>query len=163
MPNPRPHVCVVGSCNIDLTLRTSRLPRPGETLSGQAFQLGYGGKGANQAVMAARLGARVTMIGCVGRDVFGEGTLRNFRDHDIDTAYVRFDDRQHTGVASIAVDDAGQNSIIVAAGANAALSPADVAAAAPAINSADVILCQLEVPTETVMAAFRMARTVGAR
>jgi len=159
MPNSRPRICVVGSSNIDLTFRTSRLPRPGETLAGQAFQLGYGGKGANQAVMAARLGAQVTMISRVGRDVFGEGTLRNFRENGIDTTHVRTDEDRHSGVASIVVDDAAQNCIIVAAGANAALSPQDVREAAPAIQSADIVLCQLEVPVETVIETFRLGRS----
>ena len=159
MPNGRPRICVVGSSNIDLTFRTPRLPRPGETLSGQAFQLGYGGKGANQAVMAARLGGQVTMIGRVGRDVFGEGMIRNFCEHGIDTTHVRFDEERPSGVASIVVDDAGQNCIIVAAGANAALSPADIQEASSAIQAADVVLCQLEVPLETVIEAFRLGRS----
>src|SRR5205823_6403547 len=106
MSRARPHLCVVGSSNIDLTFRTARLPRPGETLAGQAFHLGFGGKGANQAVMAARLGARVSMVSCVGNDVFGEQTLRNYRVYGIDTTHVRSDPERPTGVASIVVDDA---------------------------------------------------------
>lgn len=86
-PHP-PRLCVVSSSNIDLTFRTSRLPRPGETLAGQSFQLGFGGKGANQAVMAVRLGARVTMVSRVGSDVFAEQTLQNYRQHGIDTSHV---------------------------------------------------------------------------
>src|SRR6476660_5941946 len=86
-----PRVCVVGSTNIDLTFRTARLPKPGETLAGHGFQLGYGGKGANQAVMAARLGARVTMIGKVGQDVFGERALENYREQGVDTTHVLID------------------------------------------------------------------------
>src|SRR5205085_8742795 len=104
-----PHVCVVGSSNIDLTFRTARLPQPGETLSGRAFQLGYGGKGANQAVMAARLGARVTMVSRVGDDVFGEGTLRNYRECSIDSTHVSRDPERSTGTAAILVDDQAQN------------------------------------------------------
>ena len=154
----QPHLCVVGSTNIDLTFRTTRMPKPGETLAGQGFQLGYGGKGANQAVMAARLGARVTMVGKVGRDVFGEGALRNYRDQGIDTDHVLIDGQRPTGVASIVVDDAARNCIIVMPGANLGLTPEDVRAAAAVIESAGVLLCQLEVPIETVAEALRIAR-----
>jgi ribokinase len=163
MPTPPPSICVVGSSNIDLTFRTARLPRPGETLAGKAFHLGFGGKGANQAVMAARLGARVAMISCVGEDVFGEQTVRNFQQHGIDTTHVRRDAGQPTGVASIVVDDAAQNCILLVPGANQALTPADVRAAAPVIQSAGVLLCQLEVPLETSWGAFRLARAAGVR
>src|SRR5262245_11509975 len=118
----KPRICVVGSSNVDLTFRTSRLPRPGESLTGQGFQLGYGGKGANQAVMAARLGAYVTIISRVGHDDFGEGTLRNFRELGIDIAHVGQDELRPTGVAAIMVDDDAQNCIIVIPGANAGLA-----------------------------------------
>jgi len=158
MPN-HPHICVVGSTNIDLTFRTVRLPKPGETLAGHGFQLGYGGKGANQAVMAARLGAHVTMIGKVGRDVFGEGALRNYREQGIDTTHVLIDGERPTGVASIVVDDAARNCILVVPGANLGLTPEDVRAAASVIEGAAVLLCQLEVPIETVTEALRIART----
>src|SRR3954470_4690510 len=107
----QPHIVVVGSANIDLTTFTDEFPRPGETLVGRAFQLGFGGKGANQAVMAARLGAAVTMIGRVGRDLFGEQTLRNYQSEGVDIRYVRSDPAHPTGVACITVDDAAQNSI----------------------------------------------------
>jgi ribokinase len=154
-------VCVVGSTNIDLTFRTARLPKPGETLAGHGFQLGHGGKGANQAVMAARLGARVTMVGKVGRDVFGEGALSNYREHGIDTTHVLIDAERSTGVASIVVDDAARNCIIVVPGANLGLTPDDVRAAAPAIAGAGVLLCQLEVPLETVAEALRIAKAAN--
>src|SRR4051794_28075986 len=110
----RPRVCVVGSTNVDLIFRTARLPRPGETVAGHAFHLGFGGKGANQAVMSARLGAAVTMVGRVGRDVFGADALRNYREQGIDTTHVLADDHRPTGVASITVDDEARNCIIVA-------------------------------------------------
>src|SRR5262249_27159379 len=113
-----PRICVVGSSNIDLIFRTTRLPRPGETLAGHGFRLDFGGKGANQAVMAARLGARVAMISRVGRDVFGEQTLANYRCEGIDAEHVSFDDTRPTGVASIAVDDEARNCILVVPGAN---------------------------------------------
>jgi ribokinase len=159
----RPRVCVVGSSNIDLTFRTARLPRPGETLAGHAFYLGFGGKGSNQAVMAARLGAQVAMVSCVGGDVFGEQILGNYRGQGIDTAHVRTDAGRPTGVASIVVDDAAQNCILIVPGANLSLSPEDVRAAAAAIRSAAVLLCQLEVPVETTGEAFRIARAAGVR
>ncbi len=156
-----PSICVVGSTNIDLTFRAARLPKPGETLAGHGFQLGYGGKGSNQAVMAARLGARVTMVGKVGRDVFGEGALRNYREQGVDTAQVLTDAERPTGVASIVVDDAARNCILVVPGANLALTPQDVRDAADAIRSARVLLCQLEVPIETVAEALSLARAAG--
>jgi ribokinase len=154
----QPHIVVVGSTNIDLTFRTPRLPKPGETLAGHGFQLGHGGKGGNQAVMAARLGARVTMVSKIGRDEFGQAALCNYRDNGIDTARVLIDAERPTGVASIVVDDAARNSIIVVPGANLGLRPQDVHAAADAIESADVLLCQLEVPIETVAETLRIAR-----
>jgi ribokinase len=158
-----PHLCVVGSSNIDLTFRTTRLPRPGETLSGHGFQLGFGGKGANQAVMAARLGARVTMVTKVGRDIFGEQTLQNYRDQGIDTTFVTTDDACPSGVAGIIVDDNACNCILVVAGANGSLTPDDVRAATPAIRQAKAVLCQLEVPMESILEAFRVSRAAGVR
>jgi ribokinase len=148
---------------MDLTFRTQRLPGPGETLAAHSFQTGFGGKGSNQAVMAARLGARVTMIARVGRDVFGEQMLRNFHAQGIDTTHVGTDAERPSGVASIVVDDEARNCILVVPGANLALSPQDVREAAPAIREANVLLCQLEVPLETVVEAMRLARNAGVR
>jgi ribokinase len=158
-----PHISVVGSANVDLSFRTARLPRVGETVAGQAFHLGFGGKGANQAVMAARLGARVTLVGKVGRDVFGEQTLAHYRAEGVDTTHLAVDPDRPSGTAAIVVDDEARNCIIIVPGANAALAPADVRAAAAAIGSADVLLCQLEVPVETTLEAFRVARAGGVR
>jgi ribokinase len=163
MPSDPPRVCVVGSSNIDLTFRAARLPRPGETLAGSGLQVGFGGKGANQAVMAARLGARVAMVGRVGRDVFGEHMLANYREQGIDTTFVAVDASRPSGAAAIVVDDAARNCILVVPGANGALTPADVTAAAPAIRGADVLLCQFEVPLEATLEAFRLARAAGVR
>jgi ribokinase len=163
MAMDHPRICVVGSTNVDLTFRAARLPRPGETLAGHGFHLGFGGKGANQAVMAARLGASVAMVGKVGRDVFGDGALSNFREHGIDTTYVGVDAAQPTGVAAIVVDDEARNCILVVPGANLALTPAEVNAAAPAIHSSGVLLCQLEVPVDTTHEALRIARQQGVR
>lgn len=100
-----PRICVVGSANVDLTFRTPRLPRPGETLAGHAFHLGFGGKGANQAVAAARLGASVSLVARVGDDAFGQESLRRFRTEGLDTAFVRADAGRPTGTAAIVVDD----------------------------------------------------------
>jgi ribokinase len=163
MSTPRPRICVVGSANIDLTFRAARFPRPGETLTGQGFRLGFGGKGANQAVMAARLGAAVTMVARVGRDVFGDGAARNLEEQGIDTAFISRDEVRSTGAACIFVDDEGRNSILVAPGANLGLSPADVKAAAAAIQAADVLLCQLETSIETIVEGLRLARAAGVR
>jgi ribokinase len=155
------HVCVVGSANMDLTVYVPRLPRLGETLAGKQVHLGFGGKGANQAVMAARLGAKVTFVARVGNDVFGEHTLANLRSQGIDTAHVRVDPEQATGTAAITVDDDAQNCIIVVPGANGKLSPDDIRQSRDAIQAADAILCQLEVPLETILAAFRLAKAAG--
>jgi ribokinase len=156
-------ICVIGSCNLDLTFRVPRLPRPGETLAAHALHQGFGGKGANQAVAAARLGASVTMIGTVGDDAFGQQYLENLHGLGIDTAYVRIDAHRPTGMASIFVSDVGENCIVVAAGANAALTPDDVSAAADAIRGADIVVCQLETPVTAALEAFRIARAAGVR
>lgn len=158
-----PRVCVVGSTNIDLTFRTPRLPVAGETLAGRSFHLGHGGKGANQAVMAARLGAEVAFVSRVGRDPFGEEALTNLRAQGIDPRFVGRDGERATGVASITVDDLARNCILVVPGANLGLSAQDVRDAADAIRSADAVACQLEVPMEAVTEAFRIARDSGVR
>ncbi len=158
-----PRVCVVGSSNLDLTFRTPQLPRPGETLAGSLFHFGYGGKGGNQAVMAARLGAQVSLVSRVGRDPFGDQLLRNYRDEGIDTTHVRPDTDHYTGTAAIIVDDEARNCIIVVPGANEKLVPDDVRAAAGAIQRADVVVCQLEVPVESVLEAFQIAKAQGVR
>lgn len=146
---------------MDLIAYAPRLPAPGETLMGTRFQTGYGGKGANQAVAAARLGAALAMVARVGGDVFGADMLANFAAQGIDVAQVLRTEGVSSGVAPIAVDDAGRNAIIVVAGANALLTPADVDAAAPAIRRARVLLCQLEVPIETSLRALTLAREAG--
>lgn len=163
MTTQPPVICVVGSSNIDLISKVPRLPKLGETLVGHSFHLGYGGKGANQAVMAAKLGARVTMVTRLGRDVFGEGTLKNYREQGIDTTYVMFDETRFSGVAPIFVDDNAQNFIVIVPGANLGLSPADAQAAAEVILAADLLVCQLEVPVETTLEAFRIAKSSKVR
>ena len=159
MSTKPPKVCVVGSSMIDLISKVPRLPKLGETLVGHAFHMGYGGKGANQAVMAAKLGAQVTMVNKLGRDVFGEGTLKNYREQGIDTTHVMFDETRFSGVAPIFVDDNAQNFIVIVPGANLGLSPTDVQGAREVILAADLLVCQLEIPVETTLEAFRIAKS----
>lgn len=155
-----PRVTVVGSLNMDLVVRVERHPRPGETLLGSDVERHPGGKGGNQAVAAARLGAAVRMVGRVGDDGFG-AELRAALERDrVDVTEVRTAARP-TGVALIQVDAAGQNTIVVAPGANATLAPDDLAAGA--FDGAAAVLLQLEVPLETVLRAARMGRERGAR
>ena len=158
----RPRVVVVGSANTDMVARVSRLPSPGETLLGSAFAMVPGGKGANQAVAAARLGAVVTFVACVGADLLGDQAVLNLENEGIDTRSVVRDPDAPTGMALITVDEtSGENTIVVAPGANAKLSPALLELAAAAIRDADVLICQLEIPLETVLAALQMARNAG--
>jgi ribokinase len=154
---------VVGSTNVDLTLRLPRLPRPGETLSATELRTGHGGKGANQAVLAARLGAHVTMISAVGDDAFGKEALENYRRQQIDTTHVRVRADQPTGTAVVLVEEGGDNEILIAAGANATVGATDVRAAAAAITTAHAVLTQLETPLEAAEEAFRLARSAGVR
>jgi ribokinase len=159
----QPHIVVVGSANIDLTTFTDRFPRPGETIFGDRFQLGFGGKGANQAVAARLCGARVSMVARVGEDLFGPATVDNFAAQGIDTSHVRITPGVSTGVAPIFVESSGQNRIFVVKGANDRLAPADVDAAAGLLGTADCIVLQLEVPLETVYYTLRFARRRGIR
>jgi ribokinase len=154
-------IVVVGSLNMDLVVRAPRIPRPGETIIGGAFHTVPGGKGANQAVAAARLGAGVSMVGRVGHDAFGGNLLENLVADGIDHAYVVQDGEAATGVALIVVDDNGENSIVVSSGANMRLSPADVEAASSVIAAAAVLVMQLEVPLESVICSAELARAQG--
>lgn len=156
-------VCVVGSANIDLTFRTVRLPKAGETVKAHDFRFGCGGKGANQAVMAALMGAYVRLVARVGADPFGEQLVENLRASGVITDHVEHDPNLPTGMASILVDDGARNCIAVAPGANAGLVPDIVRAAADAIREASVLLCQLETPVESSVDAFRIARAAGVR
>ncbi|MBV9543438.1 MAG: ribokinase, partial [Chloroflexi bacterium] len=162
MPRDRrpTRIVVVGSLNMDLIVRVPSLPRPGETVAGESLVYAAGGKGANQAVAAARLGAAVSMVGRVGRDAFGRELSRALRTEGIVTRHVHPSDAP-TGVALIQVDGAGENTIAVAPGANATVTPNDVPRRL--IASADVVAAPLEVPLETVEAAFRTAREAGIR
>ena len=152
-----PKLAVVGSLNMDLIASAPRIPAPGETIIGHRFHTAAGGKGANQAVAAARLGAQVSMIGRVGDDTYGQAQLSNLAADGVDTAFVKVDPNAHTGVALITVDDAGQNSIVVSSGANWQMSAADVDAAEAAIAGADMLLLQLETRPQVVARAAELA------
>jgi ribokinase len=152
-----PRIAVVGSANTDLTTFSDTFPRPGETIFGKSFDLGFGGKGANQAVAARYCGADVVMVGKVGNDLFGEATVKNFASLGIDTTHVRIVEGVSSGVAPIFVEPNGQNRIIVVKGANDTLKPADVDEAAGALEKVDVIILQLEIPLETVYYTVKFA------
>jgi ribokinase len=159
--NRQPHIVVVGSANVDLTTFTDQFPRPGETIFGREFHLGFGGKGANQAVAARLCGARVSMVARVGDDLFGPATIQNFTARGIDSSHVWITPGVSSGVAPIFVDSSGQNRILVVKGANDRLSPSDVDAASDLLASADSIVVQLEIPLETVYRTLRFARAHG--
>lgn len=159
----RPRIAVIGSANIDLTTFAERFPKPGETIFGQKFDLGFGGKGANQAVAARLCGAEVFMVARVGGDLFGPATIENFRKQGIDPTHVKQVEGSSSGVAPIFVEPNGQNRILVVKGANDALGPADVDAAAETLKSADCIVLQFEIPIETVYYAVAFARKHGIR
>ncbi|MCC6235687.1 MAG: ribokinase, partial [Verrucomicrobiales bacterium] len=151
-------IVVLGSINMDFVTRVTRLPQPGETLPGHAFDCRAGGKGANQAVAIARLGADSTLIGCVGDDALGEQLIAGLRAEGVQVKHVRRVRGCGSGAASISVDAEGQNTIAVVPGANARLLPQDVRALEELIEQADALLMQLEVPLRTVAAAARIAR-----
>jgi len=161
--NRAPRVAVVGSANVDLTTFSDTFPRPGQTIFGQRFDLGFGGKGANQAVAARLCGADVMMVAKLGNDLFGEATVKNFASFGIDTAHVRIVDGVSSGVAPIFVEPNGQNRIIVVKGANDTLKPADVDAAASALKRVDTIVLQFEIPLETVYYTVQFAQKHGIR
>jgi ribokinase len=158
-----PRIAVVGSANTDLITFADRFPRAGETLFGQNFDLGFGGKGANQAVAARLCGAEVMMLAKVGNDLFGQATVRNFGTFGVDTTHVKIVDGVPTGVAPIFVEPGGQNRIIVVKGANEKLTPADVDAAAADLRTVSSIILQFEIPLETVYHTIRFARSHNIR
>ncbi|MFA7944510.1 ribokinase [Pseudomonas brenneri] len=153
-------VVVVGSLNMDLVTRASRLPHAGETLVGQSFSTVPGGKGANQAVAAARLGADVAMIGCVGNDAYGAQLREALVVEGIDCQAVS-EVAGSSGVALIVVDDSSQNAIVIVAGSNGHLTPASLLAFDAVLQAAEVIVCQLEVPMDTVGYALKRGRELG--
>ncbi len=156
-----PSILVVGSANVDFIVRSERLPRPGETVVGGELITAGGGKGANQAIAAQRLGARATLVARVGNDGPGQFALEAFRAEALDISHVTTDADSATGVALILVDRAGQNLISVASGANLLLTPTDIQNARIAFDGANALICQLEVPLESVQLALAQARERG--
>lgn len=156
-------IIVVGSSNTDMVIKTRRLPGPGETVLGGRFTMAPGGKGANQAVAAARAGGRVHLVARVGSDLFGESALQGFRRDGLHIDHVQTDDQAHSGIALIIVNEDGENSIAVASGANARLSPDDIRAARETIGRAGILLVQLEIPMETVEEAVKIAAEAGVK
>ncbi len=156
-------IVVVGSFNMDLTTTMERLPLPGETLHGKVFSTGPGGKGSNQAVAAARLGAEVSFIGRVGADAYGAEALAFWQGEGVNTEFVVRDAELATGVAPIWVDERGENAIVVAGGANLAVSRADVDVAAAVIAGADLLVLQLEILLDTVAYVMQLGQESGVR
>ncbi len=160
--NP-PKICVLGACNVDLTCYAERMPKWGETLRGNSFDLTYGGKGANQAVIAAKLGARVSMVSKLGADLFGQSILDNLKGFGIDVTHSTTTDKGRTGAAQIMVDDKGRNAIVVVTGASDLMSEADVLASKTQIEEADLLLVQWEMPLAISMQAMRIAQEAGTK
>jgi len=159
----RPRIAVIGSANIDLTTFADRFPKAGETIFGQKFDLGFGGKGANQAVASRLCGADVFMVASVGSDLFGPATIENFKKLGIDTTHVKQIEGVSSGVAPIFVEPNGQNRILVVKGANDLLKPADVEAASDVLKTVDCMVLQFEIPLETVYYSVAFARKNGIR
>jgi ribokinase len=156
-------IVVVGSSNTDMIIKVPRIPNPGETVLGGKYSTAAGGKGANQAVAAARAGGRVTFVACVGNDVLGSQAIAGFKSDGIDVDYIKTDKTGPSGVALIFVEEQGENSIAVASGANAKLSPQDVDSVSDVIKNADILLMQLETPLETVFRAAEIATSAGVK
>lgn len=154
----KPRLLVVGSSNTDMIIKLGRIPRPGETLLGGQFVTAAGGKGANQAVAAARAGADVTLVACVGRDMFGDRAIAGLKADKINTRHIRRDPKAPSGVALIFVAESGENSIAVATGANAKLMSKDVQAAEAAFKNADMLVMQLETSIPAITTAARLAK-----
>ena len=156
-----PRIVVVGSSNTDMVVKSRRIPAPGETVTGGQFVMAPGGKGANQAVAAARLGAEVTLVAKVGDDLFGRQAVEGYQKEGIVTDFIISDPQHHTGVALILVDEKGENLISVASGANHALSPQDVEKAVEPIRAADAVMLQLETPLDVVQRTAELAAEAG--
>ncbi|WP_394746892.1 ribokinase [Spongiimicrobium salis] len=151
-------IIVIGSSNTDMVLKSSHLPLPGETVIGGRFTMNPGGKGANQAVAAARLGGHIVFIARVGKDLFGEQAIQAFQKHGIDTRFISKDEKEASGVALIMVDDHGENSIAVALGANGTLNKKNITPALPEIKESAFVLTQLESPMQTVEYLGKLAQ-----
>lgn len=154
-------IVVVGSANVDMIAQVARFPQPGETVGNAAFSQSYGGKGANQAVAAARAGGQVSFIACVGQDTFGQTMLRNFAQEGITTDYIRQESSTSSGTAVIFVNEQAENCIAVAPGANYQLTPDHIDASRFAIAAAEIIVLQLEIPYETVTYVIELAKSLG--
>jgi len=159
----RPRIGVVGSSNVDLVTYVDRMPVWGETIAAPRFEMSHGGKGANQAVAAAKLGAAVVMVSKVGDDMLGDGVLQNFERTGVDARHVERVNGQSTGTATILVDKSGDNCILIVKGANGDLQPEDVERAGEDLGTCDLILIQLEVPLETVYATLAFGRRRGVK
>src|ERR1700686_2829754 len=159
----RPRIAVVGSANVDMTTFADHFPKPGETIFGQKFDLGFGGKGANQAVAARLCGSEVFMVARVGDDLFGPSTIKNFEKLGIDATHVRQVSEGSSGVAPIFVEPSGQNRIMVVKGGNDEAKPADVDGAADILKTVDCIVLQFEIPLETVYYTIKFAQQNGIR
>jgi len=146
----KPKILVIGSNNTDMVIKAERLPKAGETILGGTFLMNPGGKGANQAVAASRLGGNITFVSKIGNDIFGKQAVQLFEEEGINTSYIMEDPGQPSGVALITVDNEAENCIVVASGANSSLIPRDFQKAKQEIESADIILMQLEIPLKTV-------------
>ncbi|CAJ1074085.1 ribokinase isoform X1 [Xyrichtys novacula] len=151
-------VVVVGSCMTDLVSQALRLPKAGETIHGHKFFIGFGGKGANKCIQAARLGAKTAMVCKVGKDFFGDNYIQNFKDNGVNTEFVGQTSDAATGTASIIVNSAGENAIVIVAGANMLLGSGELHKALPVIRHAKVLVCQLEISPQTSLQALRMAQ-----
>jgi ribokinase len=156
-------IIVIGSSNTDMVIQSDRLPAPGETIIGGAFMMNPGGKGANQAVAIARMGGEVTFISKTGNDLFGKQSIEGYKAEGIETKFIFSDPEQPSGVALISVDAHGENCIVVAPGANGTLSIQDIEKARAAIETADLLLMQLEIPMETVVYAAKIAFDKGVK
>ncbi len=163
LANMNPYILVVGSSNTDMVIKAEHLPGPGETIIGKSFFMNPGGKGANQAVAAARLGANIVFICKTGNDIFGKQSVELFSEEGIDTTFLFSDPKHPSGVALITVDDNAENCIVVASGANATLSANDLQKTKTVIENASIILMQLEIPLETVEYVARTASAKGVK
>ncbi|MGA8587013.1 MAG: PfkB family carbohydrate kinase [Roseiarcus sp.] len=159
----RPRIGVVGSSNVDLVTYVDRMPVWGETIAAPRFEMSHGGKGANQAVAAAKLGVAVVMVSKVGDDMLGDGVLQNFERTGVDARHVERANGQSTGTATILVDKSGDNCILIVKGANGDLTPEDVERAGDDLKTCDLILTQLEVPLETVYATLAFGKRHGVK
>ena len=163
MPQDNRHdMIVVGSSMVDLISYLGKFPAAGETVFGRSFSMGFGGKGANQAVMAALLGARVSMVNCLATDVFGNLTIENFESFGIDVSCVEQIEDTYSGAAAIWVDRDGENRIVLGTGANESVSPEIVDKAFHTLPKPKVVLCQFEIPQPSIVRAFERAREIGA-